>query len=147
MKTSWMRWITMAVLVLGATGARAGEGVAMKCGADGDCGFETRVAFGGGMLFEQVTGYCRACKKFVYLRWTRDGIPPEIKEQIKVEPKPAPLGEVWDAGRGEVRTVHACPDCKGPFVEIRSPDELTHCPKCNEPPFARDETKPRLSID
>jgi hypothetical protein len=126
--------------------AYAGEGVAMKCEAKA-CGYETRVTFGGGMFFQQLTGYCRACKKFVYLGWTRENIPDEMKARIKPKPKPKPLGEVWDPQTGKVLTIHACPHCKGPFREIKKASDLKHCPKCNKPEFAVDKTKPMIAID
>lgn len=134
--------------------AFAGEGVSMKCGAaaagektDKGCGYEEMVTFGGGMRFEQITGYCRACKKFVHVRWTRDGIPESLRPPGGPKEKPEPLGEIWDASTGATHTVHACPGCEGPFVEIKGPKDLTHCPKCNEPHFGIDPDKPRLAID
>ncbi|MCE5277560.1 MAG: hypothetical protein ABFD92_14415 [Planctomycetaceae bacterium] len=133
----------------------AGRGLSMKCqsqegnagAAQKGCGHEAQVLFGGGMFFNQVGGYCRACKKFVYLSWTRDNIPADMKARIKVIPRPAPLGEVWDAQTGKIMTIHACPTCKGPFLEIRNPDELKHCPACNRPYFAIDKSKPELAVD
>ena len=147
----------VAFLALVAT-TYAGDGVHMKCQAkpekDPDtgklskpCGYESLVTFGGGMFSNQTTGYCRSCKKFVYLNWTRENIPAEMKERIKVRPRPEPLGEVWDAQTGKVLTIHACPTCKGPFLEIKKPDELKHCPVCSKPHFAVDESKPRMAID
>jgi len=140
--------------LLTAAAVYAGQGLAMKCQAQPEkdpatgktgkpCGYEAQVTFGGGMFFNQITGYCRACKKFVYIQWTRDGIP----AQIKAIPRPVPLGEVWDASTGKVLTIHACPTCKGPFLEIKSPDELKYCPACNKPHFAIDKSKPEMAID
>ena len=147
----------VALLALVAT-TYAGDGVEMKCQAKPEkdpatgkllksCGYESLVIFGGGMLFEQATGYCRSCKKFVYLSWTRENIPAEMKDRIKVKPRPKPLGEVWDASTGKTLTIHACPKCNGPFLEIKRLDELKHCPSCNQPGFGIDESKPRMAID
>lgn len=149
---------TLIVCLLTAAAVYAGRGLAMKCQAKPDknaqtgktakpCGYESRVTFGGGMLSNQTGGYCRACKKFVYLHWTRENIPADLKARIKITPRPVPLGEVWDARTGKVLTIHACPTCKGPFLEIKKPDELKHCPACNKPHFAIDKTKPQLAID
>ena len=99
------------------------------------------------MLFDQITGYCRSCKKFVYLNWTREEIPAEMENTFPVRPRPEPLGEIWDAQTGKTLTIHACPTCKGPFQEIKRPDELRHCPVCNKPHFVVDESKPRMAID
>jgi uncharacterized protein YbaR (Trm112 family) len=95
------------------------------------------------MFFRQTTGYCRACKKFVYLHWTEG----EIPAGMQATPRPVPLGEVWDASTGKVMTIHACPTCKGPFLEIKSPDELKYCPVCNKPHFVVDKSKPEMAID
>jgi Zn finger protein HypA/HybF involved in hydrogenase expression len=111
------------------------------------CGYESMVAIGGGMLSESITGYCRACKKFVGLHWTAKNLPAALKARVKVKPHPVPLGEVWDAATGKIMTIHACPKCKGPFLEIKKFDELKHCPVCNKPHFAVDKSKPRLAID
>lgn len=113
------------------------------------CGYESYVSFGGGMFYNQTTGYCRACKKFVYLRWTRKNIPAETKKHLKSKdrPRPKPLGEVWDSQTGKVMTVHACPACKGPFLEIKRLDDLKRCPVCNKSHFAIDKSKPMIAED
>jgi len=150
--------IAAAACLLVAVTVYAGMGLSMKCQAKPDkdpatgkaakpCGYEAQVTFGGGMFFNQITGYCRACKKFVYLSWTRDNLPPQMKDRIKVRPRPVPLGEVWNAQTGEILTIHACPACKGPFLEIKKADELKYCPACNKPHFVIDKTKPRMAID
>jgi len=146
-----------ACLLLGAA-VYAGRGMSMKCKAKPakdpatgktakPCGYEAMVAIGGGMISERVTGYCRACEKFVAIHWTRDNLPAGLKARVKVKPRPAPLGEIWDAQTGRIMTVEACPKCRGPFLEIKKHDELKHCPACNKPHFAVDKTKPRLAID
>ena len=153
-------FIAMAVSMATAATLFAGTGLYMKCQAKPEkdpasgemskpCEYETMVTFGGGMLFDQITGYCRNCSKFVYLRWTSEHAPADLLQNMgtKVTPRPTPLGEVWDARTGQILPVYSCPGCKGPFVEIRSADELKHCPACNKPHFGIDESKPRMSID
>ena len=147
---------TLLTCLLAAAAVYAGQGLAMKCQAQPEkdaatgktgkpCGYEAEVRFGGGMFFSQVTGYCRACKKFVYLSWTEAR--GEMPAGMKVTPRPAPLGEVWDASTGKVMTIHACPTCKGPFLEIKNADELKYCPACNKPHFVVDKSKPEMAID
>ncbi|MCY2930254.1 MAG: hypothetical protein NTV86_12305 [Planctomycetota bacterium] len=150
--------LALALCLLTTAAVYAGRGFSMKCQAQPDkdattgqaeksCGYEVEVTFGGGMFFDQVSGYCRACKKFVHVRWTRDNIPANMKGRIKATSRPAPLGEVWDAQTGKVMTIHACPTCKGPFLEIKNADELKYCPACNKPGFGIDKSKPELAID
>lgn len=127
-------------------GAMAAEGMTMKC-AKPSCGFKSMVVFGGGMMVGQLMGYCRSCKKFVSLTWARENAPPEMLKDLKLEPKPKSLGEVWDAKTGNMLKLYPCPACKGPFAEIRSPDQLKHCPACNAEGFAADGNEPRLMID
>lgn len=150
--TTKMTAVTLAIGLASAAIAAAGDGFSMKCQAAPKngakaCGYEAEVRFGGGMFFEQVTGYCRKCKKFVYLTWTSKNIPAELKGQVKQQARPEPLGEAWNASTGKVTIIHACPTCKGPFTEIKNADELKHCPSCNEPHFGIDESKPRMAID
>ncbi len=150
--------IALVALFLAAPAVYAGMGYFMKCQAKPakdpatgktppPCAYESRVIFGGGMMSDQLTGYCRKCKKFVHLHWTRDNIPEGLRGGVKPVPKPKPLGEVWDAKTGKVLTVHACPTCRGPFLEIKKREELKHCPKCNKPHFAVDPSKPLMAID
>ena len=134
-----------AFLALGAT-TYGGDGYPMKCQSK-PCGYETYVTFGGGMLASQITTYCRSCKKFVYLTWTRENLPAQLKGTVKSRPRPKPLGEVWDSRTGAVLTVHACRTCKGPVLEIKSLADLKCCPKCSKPGFAVDKSKPRMAID
>jgi len=144
------RTITLSMMtcvcLLTAAAVYAAQGLSMKCQAEPEkdpatgkagepCGFESRVIFGGMRMSEQATGYCRACKKFVYIRWKRG------------TPRPDPMGEVWDASTGQVLTIYACPQCKGPMLEIKGPNELKYCPVCNKPHFAVDKTKPKMAID
>ena len=137
--------ITLVSVIAIAAVVYAGEGLSMKCRAK-TCGYESEVTFGGGMAFEQLTGYCRNCRKFVYLSWTREGSPVLDPKAEKV-PHPKPLGEVWDALAGRAITIYVCPHCKGPFAEIKSRDDLKHCPACGKLDFAADDSKPRMAVD
>lgn len=146
--------ISAVAFMMGATMALAGDGYPMKCmdGKDAEgkavkgCGYEQMVTFGGGMMFDKLTGYCTTCEKFVALTWTREGSP-LLKEDAKIVPPPKPLGKVWDSSTGRTLTLYACPHCKGPFAEIKSVKELKHCPKCNGGHFEIDKSKPRMAID
>lgn len=144
------------VCLLAGAGVFAGMGYTMKCNgvpdADGQpakesCGYSTEVMFGGGMFFEQLTGYCRACKKFVHLSWTRPGAVNNMPAGMEVKPKPKALGEVFDATTGHVLSVYACPHCAGPFAEIKSQKDLKHCPSCLKGEFGIDPNAPVMAID
>lgn len=78
MRTKMLSIAPLAFLAMTAI-VFAGDGIPMKCQAKPEkdpatgeiskpCGYESYVNFGGGMFFDQITGYCRSCKKFVYLR-------------------------------------------------------------------------------
>lgn len=138
-------YIALAGIVVCMAVVYAGDGFSMKCKAK-NCGYETEVRFGGGMTTEQLMGYCRPCKKFVTLYWTREGSPAVDPNAKKIAP-PKALGEIWDAQTGKVLKIYSCPHCSGPFAEIKSKDELKHCPACCNPGFAEDDTKPRMAID
>lgn len=136
---------TLVGIIALATLVYAGDALHMKC-ASQPCRYESAVTFGGGMAFEQLTGYCRTCKKFVYLQWTREGSPVVDAKSDKVTP-PKALGEVVDVRSGGILAIYACPHCKGPFAEIKSKEELKHCPACCKPGFGVDESKPIMAVD
>lgn len=144
-----MRKLTVSITLLAIIAVTAivyaGEGFSMKCRSK-TCGYESEVIFGGGMAFQQLTGYCQACKKFVYLSWTLEGSPMVNPKAEKI-PHPKALGEVLDVRTGLTLTIYACPHCKGPFAEIKAREDLRHCPVCRKPEFAVDETKPMMAID
>jgi hypothetical protein len=123
----------------------AGDGFGFKC-ANKDCGFKTTVVFGGGMMFEQATGWCHTCGKLRAVQWTRPGAP-RLDPNAKAVPKPQPLAEVWNPASGAVHKIYKCPGCGGGFMEIRKPAELSHCPKCSKPGFKVDPDAPRLAVD
>lgn len=159
--TKRMMFIALVTCLLGVAGVHAGSGLYMKCQAKPEtdaatgemskpCGYEKEVIFGGGMAFQQMTGYCRRCKEFVYLSWTQGGLSPEMIKSLgikEITPRPNPLGEVWDARTGKVLALYACPTCKGPFLEIKGPDDLRCCPACGDPHFGVDRSRPVKAID
>lgn len=131
--------ITAAGIIAIAAAAHAAMGYHIKCRAK-NCGYETNVTLGPLRAAEHVTGYCRNCKKFVELSWLRT-----TKQPTK------PIGQVWDSKTGRILTIYACPDCKGPFAEIKSvgegKDELKYCPACGAPDFGADITRPSRAVD
>ncbi len=137
--------LLVACLIVATAWVYAGDGVSMKCDRR-ECGYESLVIFGGGMMFEQATGYCQHCQDFVYLRWTRKESP-LVAPDIKLVPPPTPIGEVWDSRSGHSLTLYPCPRCQKPFAEIKAQEDLKHCPACKEGTFKPDTTKPRLAID
>ncbi len=62
------------VVLSSAMTAFAGMDYSMKCK---NCGFTCRVKIGGGMGFNQITGFCVETGKFVYLQWKRGEKKPE----------------------------------------------------------------------
>lgn len=135
-----MRLVLAAMLMplLFAIEAPAGTGYPMKCDS---CGFEAEVLIGGGMQFEQITGYCTKSKEFVYLQWTRG------------EKKPKPLAKVWDPVSGKTISLYKCPDCKKPFIPLPEAEAdisgpgFKCCPKCGKPTFKVDRTKGIMMFD
>jgi hypothetical protein len=138
-------FIALAGIVAAIAVVYAGDGFSLKCKAK-SCGYQSDVTFGGGMTSEQLTGYCRQCKKFVVLQWTREGSPTVDPNAKKIAP-PKALGEIWDAQTGNVLKIYTCPHCAGPFAEIKNIEQLKHCPKCCTSGFALDDSKPRMAID
>jgi hypothetical protein len=127
----------LAVLALAisvtASIAWAGTTYLLTCGNE-KCGFKGEVKFGGGRIFEMVTGYCLKCEKFVYLRWTREG--KGVKNQT---PKPQAVGRIWDATTGRTIDLYACPHCTSAFLPIASEEDLRCCPKCGQPTLKQEE--------
>lgn len=78
--------IALTAFLLTAAAVYAAQGLSMKCTPKPDkdpatgkleksCNYEVTVIFGGMMFSDQMTCYCRSCKQFVYLHWTRQGAP------------------------------------------------------------------------
>ena len=127
-----------AVAALSATAAVAGTGYTMKCSS---CGFSSQVNIGGGMGFEQITGFCVDSMKFVYLQWKRG------------EKKPEPAARIWDSTTGKKIDLYKCPDGDGLFMPLlfAQPDAegpgFDRCPKCGKPTFRVDKSKPIMMYD
>lgn len=122
--------VLAAIGVLGLVAwTYAGDGYFVKC-ASKKCGFDGMVTFGGGMSFEQLTGYCDHCQEFVYLNWTAENPVIEPPNGKKKE-RPKPLAKVWDSRTGNHLTLYPCPKCTKPFAEIQKQEDLKYCPKCN----------------
>jgi hypothetical protein len=122
--------------------AFAGMDYPMKCK---NCGFTCRVKIGGGMGFNQITGFCVETGKFVYLQWKRG------------EKKPEPMAKVWDSATGKMIEVYKCPDCPQPFIMPKCRfcnydvhPSIGQCPQCGAPmdkPSADLEQQVRLLLD
>lgn len=113
-----MRPFMLSILILGT--AWAGTQYEVRC-SNNECGFTTSIGLGGGMKFEQASGYCRKCDKMVSVTWKRDS-----------KQKPAHRS-FWDPLIGDMREVFNCPECKSPFAAIHGIEEFKHCPKCGKP--------------
>ena len=134
--------IGMALAVGVAAVAWAGMGYTMKCNA---CKFEEMVMFGGGMMFNQVTCWCDSCGKFVNISWKTRDLNPDPAAEPKVQPKPEPLGKVWDPATGRKIEVYACPVCKKPASVVD--ENMKFCPKCGKPEFGKDPNAPAMAVD
>lgn len=115
-----LRLFMLAGLMLGT--ACAGSLYEVHCDAP-QCGFKTTLGIGGGMVFDQASGYCRKCDKTVSVTWKRNQ-----------EKRPSKL-KYWDALAGKMREIFTCPTCKGPFVMIEQIEEMKYCPKCGKSPL------------
>jgi hypothetical protein len=134
--------MALAIVVASATVSFAGTGYPMKCGK---CGFEAEVLIGGGMMFEQMTGFCVESGKFVYLQWERG------------KKKPEPVAEVWDSSTGKTIELYKFPECPQPIMPLQldAADQegpgfnpgFKHCPKCGKPKFQVDESKGIMAFD
>ena len=102
--TTRTSFLALAFLLIPALTAFAGMDYPMKCK---NCGFTCRVQIGGGMGFEQITGFCVETGKFVYLQWKRG------------EKKPEPMAKVWDSATGKMIEIYKCPDCPQPFIPLQ----------------------------
>jgi ribosomal protein L37AE/L43A len=91
----------------------------MKC-SDKTCGFTANIGIGGGIKFEQASGFCKKCDRIVSVTWKRDS---------REGPS---LVSFWDALTGQVRQVFHCPKCKAPVLRVEQIEELKHCPKCGK---------------
>ena len=99
---------------------QAGAGYDVTCKSE-NCGFKINAKIGGGRAFEEASGYCARCDKWVSVTWKRQ------------QKAPAPLFEFWDPETGQTRQIRKCPDCAQPFVVIKAIGDMKFCPKCQKP--------------
>ena len=126
-------FLTLAFVFVPLALVLAGTDFAMKCK---NCGYASRVKVGGGMRFEQITGYCTNCQKFVYVTWDR-------KQKTS---KPNPTAKVWDSATGAVVELYPCPHCSKTFLPLRKKSGggglnpgFDNCPKCGKATFEVDK--------
>jgi ssDNA-binding Zn-finger/Zn-ribbon topoisomerase 1 len=130
--------LVAALVLIPAMAAFAGMSYPMVCSS---CGFSSRVQIGGAKKFEQMTGYCAECKKFVYVKWDRGGT------------KPEPIAKVWDSTSGESVEIYKCPDCSKPVIPLRASAAgkegpgFDHCPKCGKKTFEVDKKQGIIIFD
>jgi ssDNA-binding Zn-finger/Zn-ribbon topoisomerase 1 len=107
-------------IVFLAAESEAGTIHELKCGQS-DCSFKSAISLGGGIKFDQASGYCHVCHEIVSVQWSRD-----------TGKKPL-MTAVWDAITGGEREVYACPDCGKGFLAVKKTEDFRHCPKCGKP--------------
>jgi len=61
------------------------------------CEFKSEIGMYDGFKFEQVSGYCTACKKPTSVSWSRRKAPHK------------PLAEVWGPASNQMRRLYKCP--------------------------------------
>ena len=122
----WTILFTCAFLN-GASALLAGSGYEVRC-KDAKCGFKTQANIGGGMAFEEASGFCAPCQNWVSVTWKRG------------EKAPVPLATFWDPETGTQRRVYKCPKCKKPFVVIEKIEDMKFCPRCKKPILENKQT-------
>lgn len=117
--------MAIILLLLGVFQAFAGEVIDFEC-VNPKCRFHAECQSGGGFNFEQLSGYCFGCKKFVSIAWDRKKSPP------------AGLKTVWvpqDFRSKGAKNLFPCPSC-GNYVYSFSIDPNSkaklYCPKCGQ---------------
>jgi hypothetical protein len=111
------------LFTLAATYAFAGSELKFTC-ENPECKFQAKCKSGGGKLFEQLTGYCCTCKKFVSISWNRKDTPPQNLKTIWV---PQDLSLPGHAN------LFPCPACTNYVYEFQtdgSPTNRFSCPQC-----------------
>ena len=115
--------LIVAFVVLMASSAFAGAIYDINCPND-KCRFKSELHLGGVVMYERAAGYCTTCKEFVVVKWDRHrpGMP---------DVNPPVAGQIWDGITGKSVRLFRCPKCDSLFGEIKSIDELKHCPQCS----------------
>lgn len=112
--------LAVIIIFFSAGLAMAGSAYKVQC-ENKNCRFFSEVMFGGGFKFDQATGYCKKCRKFVYLTWERG----KNKSSI--------MGDIWCPLTGQDFSIFRCPSCSGPVLQINSIEDLKYCPSCRQP--------------
>jgi hypothetical protein len=113
--------LSIVLFTLAATYAFAGAELKFTC-ENPACKFEAKCKSGGGKLFEQLTGYCCVCKKFVSISWNRKDTPPRNLKTVWV-PQDLP---------GQAN-LFPCPACTNYVYEFQTDGSSTNrfsCPQC-----------------
>jgi hypothetical protein len=114
--------VSLALLFFLTRTAFAGTGYEVTS-SDGEKTVTYMVNFGGGMFFDQHTGYDPASKKFVYLTWKRD------------QPEPKPVSSIWDHESGRIIALYQFPGVEHPLPVIPSIKAMKVCPVTGDKDF------------
>jgi hypothetical protein len=114
--------LVSAGMLIGTSSAMAGN-IYQVTSQDGEKTMTYEVRFGGGKLMDQFTAFDPETKKFVYLRWDRNGKPP------------TPAMKIWDHRTGEFISLYNFPNVKNPLPVIPSIDAMKVCPLTNDKNF------------
>lgn len=111
-----------------ASTAWAGTGYKIRC-LNPQCDFASSIGLGGGMRFEEITGYCFEKNSFVRITWPRQG---KYNPDVQDDRAPKPM-TIWNHATGESFQVYTFPDCSEPLLPITNIKEFKFCPQCNQP--------------
>lgn len=114
-----------AGVLLCVTAVLAGHTYLLRCNSS-KCAYKPAVRVGGGFQFDQASGFCTKCEKFVFITWKHDAEPPK------------PIGTVWEPTSGKKCALYPCPTCKSTLLDISAlplllatiGKEPPLCPKC-----------------
>lgn len=117
--------------------AWAGSSYELKC-QNPSCNYQDSLNMGGGFIFEEISGYCEHCQKFVSVQWRRSQA--GESRDLPLPPSdlatsaPTSLGTAQSPITGETAATYPCPICGGPFTEIKSipEDGMLKCPQCGQ---------------
>ena len=118
--------LTIVLFLLGLLPAFAAEEVIFTC-ENKKCHFHATCASGSGFNFEQLSGYCFVCRKFVSISWDRKKSPPPGLKAVWVPQDSRGLLDKKD------RNLFPCPHCKNyvySFSIRTNTKERFDCPKC-----------------
>lgn len=111
--------LSLVICICSASTVLASSVYELTCKNDA-CHYTAQASFGGGFLFDQITGYCVRDEQFVHVTW------------IRGEKAPEPI-KVLVAETGELIEMYRCPKCRDPFLPIKDARDLKYCPKCHRP--------------